>query len=118
MPVAGKEWMEPWVDQFYREGLTAGCGSGHYCPESNVTRAEMAVFVLRAIHTLGWVPPALSHYYSDMPVAGKEWMEPWVDELTRQGITTGCGGGMYCPETNTTRAEMAVFIDRAFHFYP
>ena len=53
-----------------------------------------------------------------MPVAGKEWMEPWVDEFYREGITTGCGGGNYCPENNVTRAEMAVFIGRAYHLYP
>jgi hypothetical protein len=45
-------------------------------------------------------------------------MEPWIDQFAAQGITTGCGGGNYCPENNVTRAEMAVFIDRAYHFYP
>jgi predicted outer membrane repeat protein len=118
VPVTGKEWMEPWIDQYYVEGLTTGCGSGNFCPENNVTRAEMAVFVLRSTHAPGWQPPTLSHYFSDMPVLGKEWMEPWVDEFKREGITTGCGGGHYCPESSVTRAEMAVFIGRAYHFYP
>jgi hypothetical protein len=48
--VTGKEWMESWIDQFYREGITTGCGTGPliYCPEREVTRAEMAVFITRA----------------------------------------------------------------------
>ncbi len=121
MPVAGKEWMEAWVDQFYAEGMTTGCGLAplRFCPEQNVTRAEMAVFVLRAVHGLGWVPPDHIGIFLDMPVLGKEWMEDWVDQFYNEGITTGCGAGpLYCPENNVTRAEMAVFIGRAYSLYP
>jgi len=122
LPVAGKEWMEPWVDQYYREGLTTGCGTEplRYCPENPVTRAAMAVFLLRALEGASYVPPAASHYFADLPVAGKEWMEPWVDEFYRRGITTGCGASplTYCPENPVTRAAMAVFISRAFGIPP
>jgi hypothetical protein len=118
VPVTGKEWMEPWIEQFYTEGITTGCGGGNYCPENNVTRAEMAVFVLRALHGGGYTPPAATHTFADVPVPGKEWMEPWIDQFAAEGITTGCGGGNYCPENNVTRAEMAVFIDRAYGLYP
>jgi predicted outer membrane repeat protein len=122
VPVPGKEWMEPWIDEFYAEGITSGCGVSplRYCPEQNVTRAEMAVFVLRATHTTGWAPPAASGIFSDVPVAGKEWMQPWIIEYYNEGITSGCGIAplRYCPENNTTRAEMAVFIGRAYGLYP
>jgi len=122
LPVAGKEWMEPWVDEFYRRGITTGCGTGppRYCPENPVTRAAMAVFILRAMEGTSYTPPAASHYFSDLPVAGKEWMEPWVDEFYRRGITSGCGSAplTYCPENPVTRAAMAVFIGRAFRYYP
>jgi hypothetical protein len=119
LPVAGKEWQEAWVDQFYLEGITSGCGTGPliYCPENPVTRAAMAVFVLRALYGSSYTPPTASHFFSDLPVAGKEWMEPWVDELYREGITTGCGTGplIYCPETAVKRQAMAAFIVRAFN---
>jgi hypothetical protein len=119
LPVAGKEWQEAWVDQFYSEGITGGCGAGPliYCPENPVTRAAMAVFILRTKYGSSYTPPAASHFFADMPVAGKEWMEPWVDELYREGITTGCGTGplIYCPETAVKRQAMAAFIVRAFN---
>ena len=85
-----------------------------------MTRAEMAVFVLRALHGGGYAPPAASGVFADVPVIGKEWMEPWIIQFRNEGITTGCGTGplIYCPENNVTRAEMAVFIDRAYHLYP
>jgi hypothetical protein len=119
LPVAGKEWMEPWVDEFYREGISGGCGTGPlvFCPETSTTRAAMAVFILRAKYGSSYTPPAASHFFIDLPVAGKEWMEPWVDELYREGITTGCGTGplIYCPETAVKRQAMAAFIVRAFN---
>ncbi len=122
VPVTGKEWMQPWIEAFYNEGITTGCGADPliYCPEREVTRAEMAVFVLRAIHTLPYSPPAATHIFGDMPVAGKEWMEAWAEDFYAHGITTGCGIAplRYCPENQTTRAEMAVFIDRAYGLYP
>jgi len=118
LPVTGKEWQEAWVDQFYLEGITAGCGFDPliYCPERSVTRAAMAVFLLRAVNGTSYSPPAASHFFSDMPVTGKEWMEPWVDEFYRQGYTTGCGVSplIYCPETPVNRQAMAAFIVRAF----
>ena len=120
VPVTGKEWMQPWIEQFYYKGITTGCGSSPliYCPENPTTRAEMAVFVLRAIHGASYQPPASTGVFSDVPVAGKEWMQPWIEEFYREGITTGCAQNplQYCPEQSVTRAEMATFIDRAFGY--
>jgi hypothetical protein len=46
-------WMEPWIEQFYEQGYTTGCGGSvegvdlKYCPERNAGRAEMATFIDR-----------------------------------------------------------------------
>lgn len=32
------------------EGITGGCGGGNYCPENPVTRAQMAVFLVRTFY--------------------------------------------------------------------
>jgi hypothetical protein len=118
VPAAGKEWMEPWIDQAYRERITNGCGMAPliFCPEIPATRSASAVFLLRTLYGSGYVPPAASHYFTDMPVTGKEWMEPWVDEFYREGITGGCGSSplIFCPETAVKRQAMAAFIVRAF----
>ncbi len=120
LPVTGKEWMQPWVEQLYREGITTGCSANplKFCPENTITRAAMAVFVLRAKHGASYQPPAASGYFADLPVTGKEWMQPWVDQFYREGITTGCGANplRYCPEDPVIRSAMAVFTDRAFGF--
>ncbi len=37
----------PWIEQLAAEGISAGCASNRYCPENPVTRAQMAVFLVR-----------------------------------------------------------------------
>jgi hypothetical protein len=43
-------WAAAWIKQLVVEGITAGCGSGNYCPENPVTRAQMAVFLVRTFN--------------------------------------------------------------------
>jgi hypothetical protein len=111
--VASSHWAAAWIEQLAVEGITSGCGGGNFCPESNVTRAQMAVFLLKSIHGTGYVPPAASGVFSDVPTS--HWAAKWIEQLASEGITSGCGGGNYCPESNVTRAEMAVFLVRAFN---
>ena len=40
-------WAAAWIEQLAAEGITAGCGGGNYCPQAAVTRAQMAVFLVR-----------------------------------------------------------------------
>src|SRR5688572_16444409 len=62
--------------------------------------------------------PLQSHDFTDVPVAGKEFMEPFINAFYHQGVTTGCNPAplQYCPEQNVTRGEMAVFIGRALGY--
>jgi hypothetical protein len=39
--------------------------------------------------------------------------DPWIEQFGLDGITSGCGGGNYCPGTPVTRNQMAVFIEKA-----
>jgi hypothetical protein len=36
-----------WIEQLAVEGITGGCGGQNYCPSNNVTRGQMAVFVVK-----------------------------------------------------------------------
>jgi hypothetical protein len=40
-------WAAAFIKQLVTDGITAGCGSGNYCPEQSVTRAQMAVFLVK-----------------------------------------------------------------------
>jgi hypothetical protein len=37
------------IEALYASGITAGCGSGNYCPDAPLTRGQMAVFLAKAL---------------------------------------------------------------------
>lgn len=47
----------PWIEQLYRDQITAGCGDGLYCPDSAVSRAQMAVFLEKVARGTDRWPP-------------------------------------------------------------
>lgn len=103
----------PWIVQLANEEITVGCGPGLYCPNQPVTRAQMAIFLLRARHGPTYSPPAISSSpFTDVPL--NSYYAPWIAQLASEGITTGCGPNTYCPSASITRAQMAVFLVRAF----
>ena len=36
-----------------------------------------------------------------------------INRVAAAGITSGCGGGRYCPNGSVTREQMAAFLHRA-----
>jgi hypothetical protein len=42
-------WAFRYVEALNASGITGGCGTGVYCPDRAVTRAEMAVFLAKAL---------------------------------------------------------------------
>jgi hypothetical protein len=89
-------------------GITAGCGGADYCPAALVTRAQMAVFLLKSEHGSAYVPPACAGIFADVPCPGT--YADWIEQLSNEGVTAGCGNGNYCPDASVTRAQMAVFL--------
>lgn len=101
------------IDTLARHGISSGCGGGNYCPDSPVTRAQMAVFLLKAKHDPNFVPPPAGGIFSDVPPSS--FAADWIEELHAEGITAGCGGGNYCPGAPVTRAQMAVLLLKTEH---
>ncbi len=110
--VAADYWAAAWIKQLAAEGITSGCGAGIYCPESTVTRAQMAIFLLKAKHGSSYSPSAATGVFTDVPVG--YWADKWIERLAVEGVTSGCGNGNYCPEDSVTRAQMGVFLVKAF----
>ncbi|NJC97232.1 MAG: hypothetical protein FIB03_13015, partial [Anaerolineae bacterium] len=106
-------WAAPWIKQLAAEGITGGCGGGNFCPDTPVTRAQMAVFLLKSKHGVSYTPPAATGVFADVPVG--YWADKWIEQLAAEGITGGCGGGNFCPDTPVTRAQMAVFLVKTFN---
>jgi uncharacterized repeat protein (TIGR03803 family) len=102
-----------WIEQLAAEGITAGCGGGNYCPSTPVTRSQMAVFLLKAKYESSYLPPACAGVFGD--VVCPSVFADWIEQLAAEQITGGCGGGNYCPDSPSTRAQMSAFLVKAFH---
>lgn len=112
--VPATHWAGAWIKQLAADRITSGCGSGNYCPDARVTRAQMAVFLLKAKYGADYAPPAsASTGFSD--VAPTHWAAAWIKQLAAEGITGGCGTELYCPDAAVTRAQMAVFLVKTFN---
>jgi hypothetical protein len=103
-----------WIEALFADGVTSGCGDGKYCPDAFVTRAEMAIFLLRAKYGHDYEPDPIVASTGFLDVAIDDFAANWIKQLADEGITTGCGNGNYCPAASVTRAAMAVFLIRTF----
>ena len=101
---------EGFINRLAVEGITVGCNrAGNlYCPSRSVTRAQMAVFIQRALKPP--VPSAPSGY-TDAQGFGRD----AIAALSAEGITVGCNaaGTLFCPDRPIRRDEMAAFLARA-----
>src|SRR5262249_30293341 len=52
-------------------------------------------------------PPPLFADFNDVPTSSPQFQ--FIEALYASGVTAGCGGGNYCPNSPLTRGQMAVF---------
>jgi hypothetical protein len=107
-----------YISLFYARGITAGCSANPllYCPETPVTRAQMAVFIVAALNqalgtNLVFNP---TPYFDDMPPASSFF--PFVQRIRDLGITAGCSVNppLFCSGATITQGQMAVFMIAAW----
>jgi hypothetical protein len=112
--------------------VSAGCAPTLFCPDPNVTRAEMAIFMAK-----GMVAPgggeAVPESYGPDPVTGFSYScaagapnlhftdagvaDPFCKHahfLWARGVIAGCSETEYCPSGEVGRDEMAKFLANAF----
>jgi predicted outer membrane repeat protein len=114
LDVGAGDFAAAFIEQLAEDGVTGGCGNGNYCPNGEVTRAQMAVFLLRAKYGAIYTPPPATGVFNDVPVGN--FADAYIEQLAAEGITGGCGSGNYCPDEPVTRGQMAVFLVRTFGF--
>ncbi len=113
------------IEEVFHNAITVGCDPTHYCPENEVTRAEMAIFIARAVAEGGanvpssgtWngnpydCSPGGTSLFSDVLPADVSCKS--IHYIAAQNIASGCSGGLYCSSQNVTRAQMAILVAKA-----
>jgi len=95
------------INRVAQAGITGGCDTNRYCPRSDVTREQMASFLVRALE----LPGTTTNYFDD---DNSSIHENQINALARSGITGGCDTRRYCPTADVTRGQMAAFLHRGF----
>jgi len=97
------------IDELAASGITAGCAERRYCPEDNVTRGQMAAFLVRGYDL---TDTGSAEFLDDDDSV----FENDIRMLATAGITLGCNpptNNRFCPDDPVTRGQMASFLARA-----
>lgn len=78
-------------------------------PRTSRRRAAIVTFIAALVLALP-VGVLAGHQFGDVPDGNPYHND--VDALVDAGVTSGCGGGNYCPNRSVTRGEMAAFMNR------
>lgn len=98
------------------EAWTGACDTAlNFCPTDPVTRAQMARFLELAKGTLA-PPPATGAVYADVGATdfAADFIEQMKADFDLVPAPLGCGTGIYCPSSATTRAHLAHFLVHLF----
>jgi hypothetical protein len=128
-----------YIETMYRRGYTKGCAATidavrRFCPNDNLTRGQMAVFIIRAKMNsvfptvvsgtyaggfggdLFGLPSSAAGYFTDIDTGTPEFA-PYIRKLRELRITNGKNTSTtFVPGDLLTRGEIAAFIVRAFFF--
>jgi RHS repeat-associated protein len=81
-----------------------------------VPRREMARYIVEAnlqIPNPKWQLANCTGIFGDVPASDPDCK--YIELMYNRGVTSGCGGGNYCPNTSTTRLNMAIFTVQGHH---
>jgi len=113
--VSINSWAVDWVEEVDRLRIDRGFGAT-FRPGALLTRAQFALFLVRARYGTDYSPPAATgQEFDDVP--STHWAAPYIEQLRRDGIVVnGCNGSqtLFCPAQSLNRAVAAVLVSRAF----
>lgn len=104
------------IEWLANTGITKGCNppiNDKYCPDSNVTRGQMAAFLVRALNL---TDRSIGDVFTD---DDDSVFEADIEKLATAGITKGCNppaNDKFCPDAKVRREVMAAFLVRALHY--
>lgn len=94
--------------------IARGVSETHYGPSNPVTRQQMASFIVRLVGDTGGVlaeHPADYFRDDDGALQAVD-----INRLAEAGIVSGTSPGRFDPQGMVTRAQMAVFLTRAYDY--
>ena len=105
--VAEGAWYYNAVRYASENGLMGGYGNGKFGPNDNLSRAQFAQILFNKEGR-----PVVNYLLRYNDVADGAWYTEAVRWATSQGVVSGYGNGMFGPNDNITREQLAVMLWR------
>jgi hypothetical protein len=107
-------WAFKYVEYCYGHGVVQGYDATTYAPDLVVNRAQMAVYIARAVAggDSGVPDGPATATFNDVTI--DYWAYKYVEYCKAQGIVQGYDPVTYAPAVDVTRDQMAVYVQRAF----
>jgi len=102
-------WARPSVLEAEQAGIVQGYEDGSFRPARLISRAEMAVMVMRLHGETTGETPALAFADSDRIPA---WAQPSISAVVELGVIQGKSANLFAPGEKATRAEAAAMLLR------
>jgi len=106
-------WFAAEVEAAHKVGIAIGFEDGTFRPYAQVTREQIAAFIVRAMN---WtveeeeVDALLSRFTDQAKISS--WAKKEVAAAVQKGIVLGRPDGTFDPQANATRAEAVVMLKR------
>ncbi len=104
-------WAKEDVELLSDRGVVKGFNELIFGPERNITRAEFAVLMQKALN----LPAAKGTSFKD--VRDNDWFSGGVGAVSEAGLVVGNPDGTFQPNRTITRQEIAVILARALSEY-
>ncbi|NCC67973.1 MAG: S-layer homology domain-containing protein, partial [Clostridia bacterium] len=101
-------WAKDAINDMGSRMVVTGVGNNNYAPDRNMTRAEFAAIIVRA---LGLEPGTGASGFSDVTAA--DWYSGYIKTAASYGIIKGYDNGKFGPNDTITREQAMTMIARA-----
>ena len=106
-------WCNNAISTLSNMGIIDGYTDGTFRPYGKITRAQFAKIAVGFFET---TKKEYQGYYSDVPE--NAWFTDYVEAASRVGLIQGFEDGTFRPNTNITRAQACVIVNRALNRKP
>ncbi|WP_145332454.1 S-layer homology domain-containing protein [Paenibacillus xylanexedens] len=106
------DWAAQAIVKVTKAGLMKGIGNQMFAPESEVTRAQMAVIVDQILTNKDWKPATDSVELVFGDVDSKHWAHAAIQNSARAGVMTGVSKGKFDMKQTVTGAQLEQIMQR------
>jgi S-layer homology domain len=106
------DWSRGYIKAVVDKGIIAGYKDNTFKPENQVTRAEMAVMIIKALNQ-DKGDEGLINFTDSYKV--KDWAKGYIAKALELKLINGYDDNTFSPSESITRAEVSVIISKALY---